>query len=682
MTLPGNVDLLNRLRRYRSLLLLSFAPLILAGMGWCFFSVFFPHSEDKTDRQDLAPDGSLQAISGMLNRETTSSSEKLAGQAGHVTRPDTHAAISLTTHDGSATFATSTTQARFDEDKRLVNPRLDGWQSEAFNEDAGAQLNKIGKLLLQPKLRSKARLTDFVTDEFYFHPLRPQHLAEVYRDKLTTVRWAVDGEPDVVPDTQGAAALTQALAAFDELFDQCDTAKSDVKFKVIHVDLSDGVARTSAKLEARCMRNDSSVFVTATWQCQWDRSSNAAPRLTSIEVDDYEEVTTSAPNGTWFADCTESVLANNRSFREQLVYGTNHWSNIIDKTHLMELFSWYGMAVGDTNGDGLEDVYVCQGGGLPNRLFVQNPDGSATDRSTWAGVDWLDLTRSALIIDLDNDSDQDMVIGLPSAVLVMLNDGTGRFQLEQTIPARHPDIQSITAADYDLDGDLDIYVGIARQTGLLSPQSTGEFVFHDANDGGENRLYRNDLSAAGSLQLVDVTDAVGLNVHNRRHTLAVAWEDYDSDGDSDIYVANDYGQNCLYRNDAVDGGRQFYEVAAKAGVLDQGSGMSASWGDYNRDGNMDLYVANMFSSAGNRITAQSQFVKDVNRNLQSVYRRFAKGNTLFAGLGDGTFREVTDAAVEMGRWAWSSLFADINNDGWEDLLVANGFVTSSSPEDL
>ena len=112
------------------------------------------------------------------------------------------------------------------------------------------------------------------------------------------------------------------------------------------------------------------------------------------------------------------------------------------------------------------------------------------------------------------------------------------------------------------------------------------------------------------------------------------------------------------------------------------SGMSVAWGDYNRDGNMDLYVSNMFSAAGNRITFQEQFKPDA-PEVRTRLQRFARGSTLMRALEGGSFGDVSEeAGVNMARWAWGTSFVDINNDGWQDLAVANGNITGSAPGDL
>jgi hypothetical protein len=194
-------------------------------------------------------------------------------------------------------------------------------------------------------------------------------------------------------------------------------------------------------------------------------------------------------------------------------------------------------------------------------------------------------------------------------------------------------------------------------------------------------LFRNDLARMpdGSVRLrfTEVTEASG--IRSSGYGMGVAAADYDNDGDVDLYVANDYGRNCLYRNESG----HFRNVAPVAGVEDVSFGMSAAWGDYNRDGQMDLYVSNMFSGAGNRITYQRRFAGGrEDRELKGL-QYLARGNSLFQNSGDGTFVDVSrPAGVMIGRWAWGSQFADLNNDGWEDLLVANGFLTTDDDRDL
>ncbi|MGI9516158.1 MAG: FG-GAP repeat domain-containing protein, partial [Pirellulaceae bacterium] len=188
----------------------------------------------------------------------------------------------------------------------------------------------------------------------------------------------------------------------------------------------------------------------------------------------------------------------------------------------------------------------------------------------------------------------------------------------------------------------------------------------------------------------DVTEETGLNVNNSRWTQGGSWEDFDNDGDPDLYLASDYGVNNLYRNDLqADGSRRFIDIAGPAGVQDSASGMSVAWGDYDCDGWMDLYVSNMYSYAGNRITFQDQFKPDESADILQRFQRFARGNTLLRNTGSTDDDNVQlfedrslDAAVNRGRWAWGSRFVDLNNDGWEDIVVANGYVTTDDNGDL
>lgn len=566
------------------------------------------------------------------------------------------------------------TAAKNDIGKKL-DPRSDGWTSEVDAELAKKNLSKLLKLATA-NATVKATDLDKITPDFQCTALRPDNLVEVFSDASIRVLELSGENSEVV--FKSAAGLATALSLFAEPLRGSDEVYTHAK--IIRVTSEADSVTTTAIIESGGRQEKSSIGQNAHWICEWQRDGEEL-KLRSIRTDQYREVSATGKEGVWFADCTEAVLGKNASFDDQLVFGMNHWLERIERTNGLQVFARWGIAIGDVNGDGLDDLYICQPGGLPNRLLVQQADGTAIDQSAAAGVDWLDHTSSALLIDLDNDGAQDLVAATSGGVVVMKNDASGKFEWRATLPTPDTDVQSLTAADYDNDGDLDFYVCIDfANRAALRNEPPRAFVYYDANDGGANVLFRNDLVAKDKRwKFTDVTKDTGLDVNNRRHSLAASWEDYDNDGDQDLYVANDYGQNCLYRN---DGGR-FVDVAKGSGVVDYGSGMSVSWGDANRDGTMDLYVGNMFSSAGNRITRQSGFRSSDSAELRSVYGRFAKGNSLFSNQGSGKFKEVgADAGVEMGRWAWSSIFADLNNDGWQDLLVGNGYITTEDTGDL
>ena len=341
----------------------------------------------------------------------------------------------------------------------------------------------------------------------------------------------------------------------------------------------------------------------------------------------------------------------------------------------MSIFGQNGLAIGDVNGDGLEDLYVCDSGGLPNRLYVQNADGTLRDVSSRAGVDWLEHTTAALLVDLDNDGDQDLIVATFPGLVVSENDGRATFKVRFANQAM-ADLDGLSAADYDHDGDLDLYLcGYTPDSASSLPSP---LPYYNANNGRPNVLLRNE----GNFQFVDATRETGLDQNNRRFSFASAWEDYDNDGDLDLYVANDYGRNNLYRNEG-SGTPRFVDVATAAQVEDTASGMSVSWGDYDRDGFMDVYVGNMFSAAGSRVTFQPQFTQRAAGETATLVQRMARGNTLYRNDGRGRFQDVSESAdVNMGRWAWASKFADLNNDGWLDLIVTNGYITNEATDDL
>src|SRR6266852_1124334 len=127
----------------------------------------------------------------------------------------------------------------------------------------------------------------------------------------------------------------------------------------------------------------------------------------------------------------------------------------------------------------------------------------------------------------------------------------------------------------------------------------------------------------------------------------------------------------------------FTSVSAEADVEDPGAGMSASWLDYDNDGKQDVYVSNMWSATGIRVSGQERFHQGEPENIRALYRQHARGNSLYRNLGNGKFRNVSrQAGVEMGRWAWCSDAWDFDHDGYSDLYIANGYISGPDTRDL
>ncbi len=582
------------------------------------------------------------------------------------------------------------------------DPARDGWDSEVFSAQAGRQLDLLARSVIRPEEILDERLRALAAADFRADDLRPAPLREVFRDGVFVVRRAEIGRGapkreetrrEEPPDLGGPARLGQLLRAVAERFR--GVAEARFQFKIIGVEIAGETLRTRQRVETLARGRGKLLQETAHWWIQWERGgAGEPPRLGSIEVDDHEEVER-AVEAPLFSDRTAAVIGANRSWRDQFLRGYNHWLERIQDHRFFAILGTPGLAAGDVNGDGLDDLYAGQESGLPNRLFIQRLDGTAADVSAESGTDWLESTRGVLLVDLDNDGNQDLAAAVLGALVLAAGNGRARFEVRAVLPTPS-DTMSLSAADFDRDGDLDIYVcsykrdDLVVESGVMTIDGSDAFVYHDANDGGRNILYRNEVprgggtAAGGPWLFTDATRRVGLEENNSRYSFAAAWEDFDEDGDLDLYVANDFGRNNLYRSEVGPDGRvRFADVAARAGAEDRAASMSASWGDYDRDGRMDIYVGNMFSAAGNRIATQERFKPDAGGDVRAHLRRFARGNTLLRNRGDGTFADVSDeAAVTMGRWAWSSPFVDLNADGIEDLFVANGYITTEDTGDL
>ncbi len=504
------------------------------------------------------------------------------------------------------------------------------------------------------------------TDGFESHDLRPP--LELVHETSGLRAWIA--APEGFASELGPVAPAQVLAGFFEPLE--GGQELHAHFKIISVS---AVARERfqvvALLQTSARLGSGSWQQNARWQLGFvDDEEGGELRIESIRG---QELTEAATARELFRDVTDRTVARAGGSSALLAAGTERWHGAIDDVGEPNVFGHNGIAVGDVNGDDLDDLYVAQGTGLPNQLFVQQTDGTFLERAEPSGVAWLDDTKGVLLVDLDDDGDRDLVCCIGPRIVLCTNDGAGTFTPARSFSTESDAaFYSLSAADYDLDGDLDLYA--VRYVDTAYGESV-PMPFHDARNGPTNHLLRND----GDDGFLDVTTEVGLGAGNDRFSLASSWSDHDLDGDPDLYVANDFGRNNLYRN---DGGR-FVDVAAEAGCEDQAAGMGVSWADVDLDGRLDLLVSNMFSSAGRRIAYQPSFKANEDAEGRGAVQRHALGNSLFCQAAGGGFDDVSDAAgLRMGRWSWGARFTDLDMDGLPDVVVPNGFLTGSRDDDL
>jgi hypothetical protein len=320
---------------------------------------------------------------------------------------------------------------------------------------------------------------------------------------------------------------------------------------------------------------------------------------------------------------------------------------------VLEMFTSGGasVAVGDYDGDGLDDLFVTDSAtGKPLHLFHNNGDMTFTDVAVAAGVaggnDPNTIVSDALWFDYDNDGREDLLVARFGTPLLYHNEGNGKFKdvTKTSGLNKFGNTIAVIAFDYDNDGYLDLMFGnYFKPVNLLEGKDDHVLPndLDNAINGGGVTLWHN----TGHGSFVDVTEKAGFAKHTG-WTLDLGHGDFNNDGLQDVYLACDYGTDRIFFN---NGDGTFRDATEKSIGFDTRKGMNVDVADYDNDGWMDIYVTNI----------TDEYMKEC--------------NMLWHNNHDGTFTDVSKETNTCATlWGWAAKFGDFDNDGWQDLFVVNG----------
>lgn len=356
------------------------------------------------------------------------------------------------------------------------------------------------------------------------------------------------------------------------------------------------------------------------------------------------------------------------------------------------LYNGGGVAVADFNNDGLQDIFFT-GNQVPNELYLNKGNLKFENISEKSGIKITDgrWNSGAVVVDINNDGWKDIYVTTtmsPDSSLrknmLFLNKG-----LKDNVPVFEEVAEQYGIADsgystmaaffdYDLDGDLDLYV-LTNQHLRKSP-SDYRIKIVDGSSPNNDRLYRNN----GNDTFTNVTKEAGIVYEG--YGLGLAMADFNADGWPDIYVSNDFLSNdILYIN---NGNGTFRNESPTKIAHQSHSSMGNDAADFNNDGLTDIVTLDMLPETNSRKKStinNKSYLNNINNERYGYEYQYVR-NMLHVnnGLNKGIkFSEIGQlAGIHQTEWSWAPLFADFDNDGYKDLLVTNGFPKDITDKDF
>ena len=360
-----------------------------------------------------------------------------------------------------------------------------------------------------------------------------------------------------------------------------------------------------------------------------------------------------------------------------------------------------GISVVDIDQDGYDDLYIMVRMGQ-NLLLRNRGDGTFEEIAESQELAIKGNSTCGIFADFDNDGDSDLILGRSTENSAYFkNTGSWFEEVEQdtALPAL---VISISAADYNRDGLLDLYFSTYRlsqlgsgNSGLAPEDDSSKWPerFLSAEDASEFReRYRTETKKDGDIDFLNQVGPPNVLMINQgggkfapapegpqinlwKNTVQATWADIDEDGDPDLYLSNDFSSDNLYRNDGKNG---FVDITSEYGLTTYGFGMGACFGDYDNNGHQDLYVSNMFSKAGRRILSSFD-------GIDPNYLHSVNGNVLYKRPDSKNFERVSgleppSLLVAEAGWSWGGQFVDFDNDGDLDIHALSGYFTA--PKEL